>query len=135
MARIREAKGDLDGALELLDEAERRYTSDFSPNVRPIAAMMARVFIRQERLGEALAWARRYDVSAEDELSYVREFEHITLARLLLAQGRAPDALALLDRLLLAAEDGGRTGSVIEILVCRRWLSSRAARCARRSCR
>ena len=117
MARIREAEGDLDGALELLDEAERRYTSDFGPNVRPIAAMKARVFIRQGRLGEALAWAREHGVSAEDELSYVREFEHITLARLLLAQGRAPEALALLDRLLLAAEDGGRTGSVIEILV------------------
>ena len=87
MARIREAEGDLDGALELLDEAERRYTSDFGPNVRPIAAMKARVFIRQGRLGEALAWARSHDVSAEDELSYVREFEHITLARLLLAQG------------------------------------------------
>jgi LuxR family maltose regulon positive regulatory protein len=117
LARVREAEGDLDGALELLAEAERRYTSDFGPNVRPIAAMMARVFIRQERLGEALAWARRHNVVAEDALSYVREFEHITLARLLLAQGCAPDALALLDRLLLAAEDGGRTGSVIEILV------------------
>jgi LuxR family maltose regulon positive regulatory protein len=46
MARIREAEGDLDGALELLDEAERRYTTDFGPNVRPIAAMKARVFIR-----------------------------------------------------------------------------------------
>jgi hypothetical protein len=30
----------------LLDEAERRYTTDFGPNVRPIAAMKARVFIR-----------------------------------------------------------------------------------------
>jgi LuxR family transcriptional regulator, maltose regulon positive regulatory protein len=117
MARIREAEGDLDGALELLDEARQRYTSDFSPNVRPIGAMKARVFIRQGRLAEALAWARSQDLSAEDELTYLREFEHITLARLLLAQGCAPEALALLDRLLLAAEDGGRTGSVIEVLV------------------
>jgi LuxR family transcriptional regulator, maltose regulon positive regulatory protein len=31
MARIREAQGDLDGALDLLDEAERLYMSDFSP--------------------------------------------------------------------------------------------------------
>ena len=28
-------QGDLDGALDLLDEAERLYVSDFSPNVRP----------------------------------------------------------------------------------------------------
>ena len=71
----------------------------------------------QGRLGEALDWARNQGLSAEDELTYVREFEHITLARLLLARGSAPEALALLDRLLLAAEDGGRTGSLIEILV------------------
>ena len=31
MARIREAEGDLDGALDLLDEAERLYVGDFSP--------------------------------------------------------------------------------------------------------
>ena len=41
MARIREAEGDLDGALDLLDEAERVYVGDFFPNVRPIAAMRA----------------------------------------------------------------------------------------------
>ena len=37
MARIREAQGDLDGALDLLDEAERLYVRDFFPNVRPVA--------------------------------------------------------------------------------------------------
>ena len=30
-ARIRQAEGDLDGALELLEEAERLYASNFSP--------------------------------------------------------------------------------------------------------
>jgi LuxR family maltose regulon positive regulatory protein len=59
MARIREAEGDLDSALELLDEAERLYMSDFSPNVRPIAALKARVWVAQGRLGEALDWARK----------------------------------------------------------------------------
>ena len=38
MARIREAQGDLDGALDLLHEAERLYMGDFFPNVRPVAA-------------------------------------------------------------------------------------------------
>src|SRR4051812_44191245 len=42
MARIRQAQGDLDGALELLDEAERLYVSDLYPNVRPVAAWKAR---------------------------------------------------------------------------------------------
>src|SRR5438128_8775146 len=50
MARIREAQGDLDGALDLLHEAERRYVSDFFPNVRPVSAMMAPVWVAHGRL-------------------------------------------------------------------------------------
>ncbi len=124
MARTLEAQGDLDGALELLDEAERLYVSDFSPNVRPVAALKARVWVAQGRLGEALGWARERGLSVEDDLSYLREFEHITLARVLLvrsqsdrAGGSMLEALGLLERLLQAAEAGERTGSVIEILV------------------
>ena len=124
MARIREAQGDLDGALDLLDEAEPLYVSDFFPNARPIAAMKARVWLAQGRLDKAVDWAREQRLSPEDDLSYLREFEHITLARILLAQSRSDDsdsapgdAIGLLERLLKAAEDGGRIGSAIEILV------------------
>ena len=121
MARIREAQGDLDGALDLLDEAEHLYMSDFSPNVRPIAALKTRVWITQGRLDEALDWVRDQGLSVDDDLSYVREFEHMTLARVLLAryQGeeRLLEILRLLDRLLKAAEEGERSRSVIEILV------------------
>src|SRR6266496_2368757 len=88
MARIREAQGDLEGALEMLDEAERLYMSDFSPNVRPVAALVTRVWAAQGRLGEAFGWARERGLEVSDDLSYLREFEHITLARLLLAQSK-----------------------------------------------
>lgn len=124
MARIREAQGDLHGALDLLDEAERLYMSDFFPNVRPVTAWKTRVWLAQDRLGEALGWAREQGLSAQDDLSYLREFEYITLARVLLAQYKHDRAdssiretIGLLDRLLQAAEAGGRTGSAIEILV------------------
>ena len=124
MARLREAEGNLPGALDLLNEAERLYVSDFFPNVRPVPALKARVWIAQGRLGEALGWAREQGLSADDDLSYLREFEHITLVRLLLARYEGEraerslqEATRLLERLLLAAEEGGRTGRVIEILV------------------
>ena len=55
MARVRQAEGDLGGALDLLNEAERLYVSDFFPNVRPVPALKARVWIAQGRIGEALA--------------------------------------------------------------------------------
>ena len=124
MARIREVEGDLDGALDLLDEAERVYVSDFHPNVRPIAAMKVRMWLLQGRLTEAVGWVRERGLSADDDLSYLREFEHMALARVLMARYQKErddlvirQAVGLLDRLLKAAEDGGRTGSVIEILV------------------
>ena len=124
MARIREAEGDLGGALDLLNEAERLYVGDFFPNVRPVPALKARVRVAQGELGEALGWARERGLSVDDDLSYLREFEHITLARVLLARYAAEraerssqEATRLLERLLRAAEEGRRTGSVIEILV------------------
>lgn len=123
MARIREAQGDPDGALDLLSEAERLYVSPFTPNVRPIATFKARVWVAQGKLGQALGWAHERGLSVEDDLSYLREFEHITLARVRLAQSGGDhadrflvEAMGLLDRLLQAAEQGGRKASTIEIL-------------------
>lgn len=124
MARIREAQGDLEEALDLLDQAERLYEGNFSPNVRPIATRETRVWVAQGRLGEALGWAREQDLSVDNELSFLREFDHITLARVLLAcyqndraDGSISEVMGLLERLLKAAEERGGKGSVIEILV------------------
>ena len=122
-ARLKEAQGDRDGALILLDEAERVYTRSPLPDVRPISALKAGIWIRQGRLREALAWRRSQGLSTDDDLSYLHEFEHITLARLLVAQyshdrvdETIREARTLLSRLLEAAEAGNRLGSVIEIL-------------------
>lgn len=124
MARLKAAEGDLEGALGLLDEAERLYLPSPDPNVRPVAAVKARVWLKQGRLTEAVQWAHGRGLSANDDLSYLHEFEHITLARVLIAQfqqtGQASaidQAHGLLARLLREAEAGGRTGSVIEILL------------------
>jgi LuxR family maltose regulon positive regulatory protein len=122
-ARLLQARGDLDAALPFLDEAERLYLSEYSPDVHPVPAIRARMLIAHGRVAEARAWARRAGVSPEDQLTYVREYEHTTLARLLVAEGAGGDAealpvaQALLDRLLAAADAGRRDGSRLEILV------------------
>ena len=122
-ARLHETKGDLDGALDLLEEAERRFVRTPVPIIRPIAALKTRIRIAQSKIAEALDWVLARDLSVDDELSYLREFEHITLARVLIARykndpvdGTIHEALGLLERLLQAAEEGKRKGSVIEIL-------------------
>jgi LuxR family transcriptional regulator, maltose regulon positive regulatory protein len=124
MAGIKVAQGDPDGALDLLDEAERLYVRSPDPYVRPIAAVKTRVWILQGRLADAQGWVHDRGLSADDELSYLSEFEHITLARVLLAQYRSTGvesairkAMALLERLRKAAESGGRVGSLIEVLL------------------
>ena len=123
-AHLKAAEGDLEGALALLDEAERLWIREPLPDVRPIAALKARVWLRQGRWREADSWVREQGLSPEDELSYLREFEHLTLARVLIAryrnerdEGSIRAALRLLERLRQAAEEGGRSGSVIEILL------------------
>ncbi len=124
MARVREAEGDPAGALNLLIEAERLYVGDYFPPVRPVPALQARTRIRLGRLAEAIGWVSDQGLTVHDDISYLREFEHITLARVLLARCTAghgarflDEATGLLARLLRAAEEGARTGSVIEILV------------------
>jgi LuxR family maltose regulon positive regulatory protein len=123
-SRMKDAQGNHDIALALLDEAEQLQYRTVLPDVHPVSALKARVWIRQGRLDDAQEWVRERDLSVDDDLSYLSEFEHITLARVLIAQyertwekGFKKDVLGLLERLLYAAEEGGRMGSVIEILV------------------
>jgi LuxR family maltose regulon positive regulatory protein len=114
------ADGDVDGCLALLQEAERVYDTDMSPAVRPVSARRARTHVRQGDLAAARAWVRERGLSLDDELRYVTEFEHITLA--IVVVNDRPDerelhrVSAMLDRLLADAEAGGRGSSVIEIL-------------------
>ncbi|MBL0170119.1 MAG: helix-turn-helix transcriptional regulator [Gemmatimonadaceae bacterium] len=122
MARVAEARGAASVALDLLAEAESVDVRSPVPRLRPIPAMRARIWIAQGRLAEAMGWAK--GMSVHDDLHFMREFEHITLARLLVARYVAEkghstiqDALTLLERLMIAASRGGRKGSVIEILV------------------
>jgi LuxR family maltose regulon positive regulatory protein len=114
------ADGDLAGCLALLEEAEAVYDTDMSPAVRPVGARRARTYVRQGDLSAARAWIRERGLTTDDELRYVTEFEHITLAIILLAD--RPDdrqlqrVSAMLDRLLADALAGDRGSSVIEIL-------------------
>jgi LuxR family maltose regulon positive regulatory protein len=115
--RLRAAHGDHAGALDLLREAERRYDTDYSPRIRPVTATIARVRLAAGDVEGAERWAAETGVRADDEPAYLREYEHLTLARVLLATGRGADAVPLLERLLAAAEAGGRDGSAVEALV------------------
>ena len=123
-AQWKEFEGDLDAALGLLEEAERAYVRTLIPDTLPVKALKTRIYLKQGRLSKAQNWVQEQGLAVDDDLSYLGEFEHLTLARVLLAEyqsshteGSVRGALRLLDRLLEAAEDGKRTGSAIEILI------------------
>lgn len=121
-ARWRQRCGDGAEAMRLLDEAERLYNTDFSPAVRPIPAVKARLQLALGDVASAARWAADRGLTAHDDIAYVREYEQVTLARVLLAESTerrsSPDAaIQLLERLLAAAEEGHREATVIELLV------------------
>ena len=116
-ARLLQARGDPDGAVELLGEAERRFVADFSPDVRPIAAQRARLLVAHGRIADARGWVRARGIAATDEATYLHEYELLTLARLMAAEGAASETVRLTGRLLAGAVEGSRGGSILEALV------------------
>ena len=113
-SQLKEAAGDLETALTLLDVAKRVYIQSPIPDLRPIEALKARIHLKQGLPDKARRWAAERGLSLVDEVSYLHEFEHLTLARLEIAN---PLVNALLVRLLQAAETQKRQGSVLEILL------------------
>jgi LuxR family transcriptional regulator, maltose regulon positive regulatory protein len=120
MAWLLVARGDLDGAIGMLDEAEPLFLPGFFPDVRPIPAMRARVHIAQGRLEDAATWAHARHLTARDPVGYLLEYDQLTLARLAIAQdGIDWEMLTLLDRIVSTAEAADRGGSLVEALMVR----------------
>ncbi|GAA2160349.1 LuxR C-terminal-related transcriptional regulator [Pedococcus bigeumensis] len=137
MALLRQERGDLAEATALLEEARRVYVADFAPDVRPVHATAARVLLAAGQLEAARVWAGEHQLSPTDELSYLREYEHVTLAMLLVAQARArhpregsADASELLRRLHESARGGGRLGTLVEVIVLQALAADAAGRAA-----
>lgn len=124
MAQFKEAEGDVEGALELLEKGLKLQQSATRLDRRPLSAIRARLLVRQGRLAEAIRWANSVAYSVEDEPTYQREFELMTYARVKLAEfaeskeaGTLLEAHEILNRLLKAAELSDRIYSVIEISI------------------
>ena len=114
LAWIRQATGDPAGAREAIGEAE--HASPVPAGLLyPAPVQRARLLLAQGDVAAAARWTHETGLHAEDEPRYPQEPGYLVLARVLLAQERATEALALLDRLHAAAAAQDRTGSLIEI--------------------
>jgi LuxR family transcriptional regulator, maltose regulon positive regulatory protein len=117
LACIRQARGDQAGALEAIGEAERLVPSTVVDIFFPVGVQRARLLVAQGKVEDAARWCAERGLGVEDEPSYLREREHLVLARVLLAQGKVDQALRLLRWHLEEAQAQRRRGSEIEILM------------------
>ena len=126
LARVRQAQGDLDDALAVLERAEsakQRY-SVFPEFGSVVDACRIRLWLARGSLADAVRWADAREGQSAGRALLVREREQIAVARVRIVQGlaggdgaRLEEALDLLSALAASADDGGRQGRLIEILV------------------
>jgi LuxR family maltose regulon positive regulatory protein len=117
LARVKQARGDREGAQAMIEQARRFAQANTIPlPMSVMAAEQARTRLKVGDLVFAENWALTYQSTGVVPPDYLPEVENIILARIRLAQNQPEAALAILDRLRPAAESGGRHGRVIEIL-------------------
>jgi LuxR family maltose regulon positive regulatory protein len=114
LAWIRQATGDPAGALEAIGDAGHTWPAT-AGLLNPYPAQRARLLLAQGDVAAAARWTHESGLRADDEPRYPREPGFLVLARVLLAQQRPGEAMALLDRLHAAAVAQDRAGSLIEV--------------------
>ena len=84
-----------------------------------LAVIQARICFLQGAVTPVRDWLEGEGPFPDAEITAAREGEHLMWARLCLADGDAPAALATLEPVVLAAERSGRTRSEVEALTLR----------------
>jgi LuxR family maltose regulon positive regulatory protein len=129
-ARLKQAQCDMVGAWKAIQQAEKLhqvYQQVYSHS-GPIAARRAQLTLAevgsngstksQNQLDAVAQWAATRELRTDGSIFLLdEEFEHLIWARLLLARHKPEQAAQLLAHLAQAAEDGGRTGRKIEVLI------------------
>ncbi len=116
LSLVRQARGDEAAAQESIAQARQLAEQIKVARLSGLVeAYQARLRLAEGRLDAARQWAEDYRLAGPTE--YLREFEDLTLARVLLAIEETNAALALLERLTASAEEAGRLGTVLEVLV------------------
>jgi len=117
LGRVMYGGGFIKESLEALDEAGRRIRAMDALYWLPVLeASRVRLWLAKGEMEPISRWVATNRMSIYDRLSSEREFEYITLARVLLAQGNWDKAVPLLIRLLTFTEQEIRPASVIEVL-------------------
>jgi LuxR family maltose regulon positive regulatory protein len=114
-ARIHQAQGDLEGALEALKNADLVARQIGVQDIRDwVDAFRAQVWLARGEAGAAMDWASAYNRELKDTIFPSMA---IAMARVSTVQGQMDEALRLLEHALQSAYAVGRLGNAIQILV------------------
>jgi LuxR family maltose regulon positive regulatory protein len=126
LARINLAQGDIDSAQDACQSAKElsQLMKDYLYVRRWVEDCQVRLWATQGNFESLERWVQTCGLSLEDTPNFKRDMDHIILARAFveLAQYRPAssyleDALTLLSKLQMMAEDAKWNGKLIEILI------------------
>jgi LuxR family maltose regulon positive regulatory protein len=132
LAYLNQAEGNSESACDLLGKAwaspKRRmvHRSNMTeePGLEQLRILLCRSHPEMDHLSgdaagriETLRLRPEYEIDFSSPAHYPHEYDYSDLARVLVAQGQAVEALPLLNRLLEAAHSMGRHGDEIRYLV------------------
>lgn len=115
------ALGDFQQAKTAVEKALQWVTSQslYPRNRSMVQACQVNLWLAQGNLAEAQNWAKSNFPQMPTELPYIRELDHLCLARVLVASRQWEAALDLLQRLSIEAEAGKRLGRLLKINILR----------------
>jgi LuxR family maltose regulon positive regulatory protein len=120
LAWIQELSGEREAALATASSTRQAASQlNLPPMEAYVAACEAELSLRMGNLEAASRWAQATGLSPADPPQYAREAEYATLARLLLAQDRLPEAQELLGNLEQFTRARGLYRRLITVLLLR----------------
>ena len=132
LARIHQARGDMEGVVAAVQQARRLVRQSEISGLYDLAVdfSQAALWIAQGNLADARQWARQRGLDKDVDPAEIdqtddyikfhfRKYEYPVAVRLWLAEGRAGEALALLDQAIPRVEKWRRPGLEIEMRLLR----------------
>jgi LuxR family maltose regulon positive regulatory protein len=120
LAQIAWARHDAEAAHDEIEQAMTMATRfGLSLPVRNAKALRARFWLARNQLALARQWADECGLDPYAPPEYERQQEHLTVVRLLVAEGRPDVALRLLDGIQEKADAAERARDVLETLILR----------------
>lgn len=117
LSRLRRAQGDMNGALELALECEKRASASHKSHwVYLVKAFKAKLYIEMHQDEKLDAWYSECRLNAHHDITKAKEYEFIVLSRMLIYKKKYSSAIFLLNRLLAFARNQKRLHSSVEIL-------------------